>query len=127
VNILILCFFVLIITKEKNYCRQRKTGKIVIDDFKRRVIGDAIQEFYLRKKVVPTVRKFMPVLHEKTDWRWSKTSLKRLLKDMGFFWKISQNKRVVLIECADIVDWRSKYLIQMKQCRVDAKRDILFR
>jgi hypothetical protein len=45
----------------------------------------------------------MPVLREKIDWRWSKTSLNRLLKDMDFFWKTSQNKQLGLIERADIV------------------------
>jgi transposase len=85
------------------FCRPKTKGKVEVDDFERRVIRDMIQEFYLVKKFVLTVRKLMPVLKEKINWRWSATSLRRLLKDMGFVWKGAQSKRLFLIERSDIV------------------------
>jgi hypothetical protein len=53
---------------------------------------DTIQEFYLKKAVVLTVREFISVLSEKIDWRWSETSLKSLLKDVGFVRGRSENR-----------------------------------
>ncbi len=40
---------------------------------------------------------------------------------MGYIWKKVQNKRVVLLERADIVDWRSRYLVQMKHFREEGR------
>lgn len=99
----------------------RQRGKIVIDDFDRRVIRDTIQEFYVVRKIVPTISKLIIVLREKIDWKWSKTSLKRLLKDMGFVWKKCQSKRLVLIERADIVSWRCKYLTAVTRLRSEGR------
>lgn len=73
------------------------------------------------KKVVPTVRKLIPVLKEKIGWKWSPSSLKRLLRSMGFVWKRCVDKRRVLIERADIVAWRSKYLTKIRQCRSEGQ------
>ncbi|XP_063237876.1 uncharacterized protein LOC134539624 [Bacillus rossius redtenbacheri] len=101
--------------------RPRKTVKIDVYSFDRRVIRDTIHEFYIVKKVVPTVNKLLPILKEKIGWIWSKSSLCRLLKEMGFVWRKTQDKRVVLLERADIVRWRSKYLTEMKKIRKDGK------
>jgi hypothetical protein len=43
------------------------------------------------------------------------------LKDMGFVWKGAQSKRLFLIERSDIVQWRLKFLTQMKQARTEGR------
>lgn len=92
-----------------------------IDDFDKRVIRDTIEHLYTVQKVVPTIKKLMPVLREKINWRWGPTSLRKMLKSMGFVWKKAQNKRVLLLERADIVHWRSRFLVQIKHMREDGK------
>jgi hypothetical protein len=57
----------------------------------------------------------------------SDTSLKRLLKEIGFVWKRRIDKRHVLIERAEIVAWLSKYLMKMKKCAEGEKKIFIWR
>ena len=104
------------------FIRTRTQGKIAIDDFDRRVIRDTIEQFYTVQRVVPTVKKLIPVLQEKINWQWSTTSLRKVLNEMGFVWKKCQNKRVLLLERADIVDWRARFLVKIKHMREEGKK-----
>jgi hypothetical protein len=44
---------------------------------------------------------------------------------MGFTWKCSVNKRKVLVERRDFIDWRCRYLIKMRQAREKLKNTFL--
>jgi hypothetical protein len=63
----------------------------------------------VRQKTVPTCRKFLPVSREKINVQWSKWTLRKVLKEMGFRWKKYGTKRHILIERADTVYWRCRY------------------
>jgi hypothetical protein len=52
---------------------------------------------------------------------WQKYVLIQVLHDMGFIWKRSVNKRTVLVERRDIINWRCRYLIKMCQAREKLK------
>jgi hypothetical protein len=43
--------------------------------------------------------------------------LERTVKSLGFKWRKCQSKRNILIERADIVDWRSRYIVKIKEYR----------
>jgi hypothetical protein len=80
-----------------------------------------MQEFYVQRKVIPTICTLTQVLKEKIYWRWSGPHINRLFKEMGFMWKRSINKQLVYTEQADVFACHSKYLIKMKQFRADGK------
>src|SRR5258705_586897 len=98
--------------------RKRPSDRNVeVDDFDKCVIRRTIHDFYIRENIVPTVRKLLPVLREKINFKWGRSSLLRVVKEMGFRFKKCQNNRNILIERADIVLWRTKYLRAMKRLR----------
>jgi hypothetical protein len=43
--------------------------------------------------------------------------LERIVKSLGFKWRKCQSKREILIDRADIVVWRSSYLVKIKEYR----------
>ncbi|KAG8335540.1 hypothetical protein J6590_064822 [Homalodisca vitripennis] len=57
---------------------------VTVDGFDRRVILDTVRDFYVNKKIVPSCKKLLPVLKEKINFQRGETSLRRVLKDMGF-------------------------------------------
>ncbi|PSN32354.1 hypothetical protein C0J52_21638 [Blattella germanica] len=88
---------------------------IYVDDFDRRDIKNIISDFYICEKKVPTVSKLLPVIRSKINFPWSGRSLNRLLIKIGYKWKKTQSKGKVLIERADIVEWRHQYLRKIEQ------------
>lgn len=96
-----------------------------IDDFDKCVIRQTIQDFYIRERKVPSLRKLLPVLKEKIGFSWKKDTLCKVLHSMNFRWKKCANERKVLMERPDIVFWRHKYLREMKRHR-KAGRPIVY-
>jgi hypothetical protein len=94
---------------------------VYVDDFDKCVIRNTIQDFYVQEKRVPTIPKLLPVIKEKIHFPWGPKSLGRVVKRMGFKWRKCQSKRKLLIERADIVAWRSKYLVKMRQYREEGR------
>lgn len=98
---------------------------VVVDSFDRRVIRDIIQHFYTVEKKVPTCPKLLVAIRERINFPWGVHSLRRLLIDMGFKWKKCQSNRIVLIERPDIVNWRCKYLQEVRRFR-EQQREIVY-
>jgi hypothetical protein len=65
---------------------------------------------------VPTIPK-LPIIKKNIHFHWGRKSLERIVKNLGFKWRKYQSKRKILIERADIVDWRSRYLVKIKEFR----------
>ena len=84
------------------------------DNFNKRVICDLMQEFYDKKKQVPTAPK---LLYSRINFPWEIDTLRNLLLSMAFQWKSCGIRR----KRPDIISWRSKYLSSIKkyivQCR----------
>ncbi|KAJ4428840.1 hypothetical protein ANN_25833 [Periplaneta americana] len=96
---------------------QPQHNRMIVDDFDRCVIKNIINEFYVREKKVPTVPTLLPIIRSKITFPWGCRSLNRLLRVMGYKWKKCQSKRKILLERADIVSWRHKYLTRIKHFR----------
>lgn len=92
------------------------------DNFDRDVVRNTIQHFYVVERVVPTTAKLLPVLQEKIGFPWGVDSLRKILREMGFTFKKSSNKRSLLIERPDIVTWRYRYLKTVRQFRSEGRR-----
>jgi hypothetical protein len=88
---------------------------VYVDDFNKCVIRNIIQNFYDQDKRVPTIPMLLPVIKEKIHFPWGPKSLGRVVKRMGFKWRKCKSKCRLLIGRTDIVAWRSKYLVKMKQ------------
>jgi hypothetical protein len=57
------------------------------------------------------------VLKERINFDWKVTTLRRILKEMGFKWKRCGSRRKILIERKNIVNWRCAYLQQIRKFR----------
>lgn len=73
-----------------------------IDNFDQGVIKRCIHNFHLTNKELPTIRKLKLKLQEDISFRGSDGSLRQMIKDLGFRWKKTENKRKVLIETSNI-------------------------
>jgi hypothetical protein len=66
---------------------------------------------------VPTIPKLLPIIKKEIYFHWGRKSLERIVKSLEFKWRKCQSKRKILIERADTVDWRSRYLVKIKEYR----------
>lgn len=86
-----------------------------VDEFSKNAIRQKIHGFWLRKEI-PTFNKILVVINEDSSLpTFSKTSFRRILKDLNFEYNKSRNH--ALIESGDIVLWRRKYLDSIKHYR----------
>ncbi|CAH2097973.1 unnamed protein product [Euphydryas editha] len=110
-------------SKKGKMCK--KKTNLNVDDFDRSVIYRCIEEFYLTKKVVPTCPKLLAAIREKIDFPWGVTSIRKLLKAMGYKWQKCHNKRKILVEKPAVVFARTNYLRKIRQFR-ENDRNIFF-
>ncbi|XP_050674221.1 uncharacterized protein LOC126971829 [Leptidea sinapis] len=106
-------------SKKKRPCN--KKNNLNVDDFDRNVIRRIIEEFYLTKKIFPTCIELLAAIREKIEFPWRATSLRKLLKEMGYKW----HKRRILVERPAVACARSNYLRKIRQYRQD-NRNIFF-
>jgi hypothetical protein len=71
------------------------------------------------------VPKLLPKLRETINFKGDNTSLKLLLRKVGFKWKKTRNNRGTLIERDDIRSKRVAYLGAVKKYRQEGGRPIL--
>lgn len=92
-----------------------------LDSFDRQVIRNKILYFYSQEKIVPTIAKLLPVVKKDIDFPFGPDSLRKILYEMGFKFKKTVQKRSILIERPDIVNWRHKYLRAISRHRASGK------
>jgi hypothetical protein len=51
-----------------------------------------IEDFYIRQKIVPSMRTLVVAIKQKTEFPWQKDVLIQVLHDMGFIWKCEQEE-----------------------------------
>lgn len=95
---------------------QKRNVLLSVDDFDLCVIRQTVNEFYANNKI-PSLTTLLPVIKEKIDFPWKKETLRKLLHKIGFRWKRSPDKRTVAMERPDIVQWRFRYLRDIKKFR----------
>lgn len=112
-----------IVTPGKNRNRE---SFVEIDDFDKCTIRHMIHSFYVVKKEIPTVHKLWLALKTDIDFKYSKTTLRRILRSMGYKYKKCQSKRKILMERYDIVAWRAKFILRMRKNRLEEKRPVIY-
>jgi hypothetical protein len=89
---------------------------VYVDSFDKCVIRNTFRDFYIQENRVPTISKLLPIIKQKIHF---------VVKSLGCKWKKCQSKKNILVETADILDWRSRYLVNMKEYR-DKERPIFY-
>ena len=98
--------------------REKPAPKSIVDEFNQQVIVDVYTSMLCEKlKCLQLRGKLHTRLIQDISYDGSKTSLRRLLRNLGFKWKRTQNNRTVLIEKQDIRLKRTRYLRQILQYR----------
>ncbi|KAF8789369.1 hypothetical protein HNY73_007309 [Argiope bruennichi] len=69
------------------------------------VIRQTVSQFYARNEV-SSLRTLLPAVKEKTNFPWKVKTLRCVLQKIGFKWKRSVDKRKIVMERPDIVQWR---------------------
>lgn len=92
-----------------------------LDNFDQGVIKRAIHNFHKVNNELPTVEKLKKKLEEDINYKGSERSLRRILKDLGFRWKSTENNRKVLIESSYIRLQRIEYLRKIKVYRQEGR------
>ena len=101
-------------TPTKGYTTSRT--KISVDDFDRQVIRRVIHGFYERREY-PTLASLLAELKVKQLYPGGRSSLHKLVQEMGFRYRKHENKRYIL-EQPYITEQRHSYLREMRANRL---------
>lgn len=101
--------------------RPRKPTVSNLDNFDIDAMRNKINEFYIVKKQVPTLRTLLVELKESIDFNGCRETLRRLLLANGYEFKKNKNERSVLIERYDISAWRHRFLRTIAGKRTEGK------
>lgn len=99
-------------------------SKIVIEELDKHAIRRIVHSFYFKKEI-PTLDKIHSVVKNDKDLpEISRNKLWKTLRELNFVWGKDERKSL-LIEKAEIICWRRKYLRKIKQFR-NEKRKIYY-
>ncbi|XP_047522690.1 uncharacterized protein LOC125061341 [Pieris napi] len=97
--------------------RPRSNPVTGMDDFDKGVIKRCIHNFHVTNKELPTIKKIKNKLRDDIGYQGSATSLRKIIKDLGFRWRKTENNRKILIEKTDIRLKRIKYIKELGKYR----------
>lgn len=100
-----------------NKKRHRKCAITGLDDFDLCVVRRTVYDFYKVENQLPTVVNLLQTLRHKIDFKGGKTSLRKVLLQLGFKWRKTKTNRKILIEKNDIRDKRIAYLREINRLR----------
>ncbi|GBP38243.1 hypothetical protein EVAR_18123_1 [Eumeta japonica] len=92
-----------------------------INSFDQGVIKRIIHNFHVTEKELPTIGKLRTKLQEDLHFQGSVASLRRIIKNLGFKWKKTENNRKILIEQSQIRFQRIEYLRKIKKYREEGR------
>ncbi|XP_046586413.1 uncharacterized protein LOC124292739 [Neodiprion lecontei] len=92
-----------------------------IDSFDQTVIRRCVHNYHLTNKELPTVEKLRKKLKQDIHFTGSESSLRRVLKQLGFRWKKTENNRKLLIEKTNIRFLRIEFLQKIKKFREEGR------
>ena len=93
-------------TPQKRYTTDRK--QINVDDFDRQAIRRMVHRFYERHEY-PTLQSLLDELKARQLFKGGKSTLHKLLREMGFRYRKHENRRYIY-EQPDIIQQRHAYL-----------------
>lgn len=92
-----------------------------IDIFNQCVIRTCVHNYHITNKELPTVEKLRKKLKEDINFNGSERSLRRILHNLGFRWKKTENNRKVLIEKSNIRLLRIEFLKTLIKYRQEGR------
>lgn len=105
-------------TPRKKRCQ---SNKIQLDDFDLCAIRTKIHQMYVVRKEVPTLGKLLAELKNDINFNGGRTTLWKIIRQIGFRFKKCGSKRKLLMERYDIVAWRYRYLNILRQNRNEGR------
>lgn len=105
--------------------RQRTKSVRSLPEYQIRIVRDMIYNFHRTDERRVTISALRQKMHDELEWKGSNTSLRRILSDLGFKFRCTQNNRKVLIERLDIRALRIDYLQKIKYFR-ETNRPIVY-
>lgn len=92
-----------------------------IDNFDQGVIKRCVHNFHLINKELPTIHKLKQKLQDDINYQGSEKSLRRIMKNLGFGWKKTENNRKILIETSNIRYQRIEFLRKINKYREEGR------
>ncbi|XP_049868104.1 uncharacterized protein LOC126375422 [Pectinophora gossypiella] len=90
--------------------------RVPIDNFDICAIGNIVNSIYDVRKEVPTLNKILASAKKDLNFKGSKTTLRRILKNkLGYRFKKCRQNRSILIEKDNIKAWRARYLRRIRE------------
>ncbi|XP_047035800.1 uncharacterized protein LOC124641680 isoform X2 [Helicoverpa zea] len=93
-----------------------------IDDFDKGVIKRCIYTFHVKEKAMPSISRLLTKLQTEINFKGSASSLSRIIKELGFKKRKTENNKMVFVERTDIRLKRIEYLKQIKKYRDEGKK-----
>lgn len=90
-----------------------------LDSFDMDAIKNKINEFYIARKQVPTLRTLLMDLKESIGFSGCRETLRQILLKNGYEFKKNNNERSLLIERYDISAWRHRLLRSIASKRAE--------
>lgn len=104
---------------------KKKEYRLNLDSFDYTVIRNMIYDFHIRFKEVVTLKSLKIKLFEAIGFQGCLKTLRRIVKDMGFYFAKTESNRCILMEKYEVRLKRIKYLEEIKKLR-DSGRNIVF-
>lgn len=93
-----------------------------LDSFDVDAIRNKVNEFYIVKKEVPTLRSLLGELQSSIGFGGCRETLRQILLSNGYEFKKNKNERSLLIERHDIAAWRHRFLRTITEKRAAGKQ-----
>lgn len=93
-----------------------------LDSFDIDAIRNKINEFYIVKKEVPTLRSLLVDLQASIGFTGCRETLRHILLSNGYEFKKNKNERSLLVERYEIAAWRHRYLREIAAKRAAGKQ-----
>lgn len=107
--------------KTPNKVRKRLKRVTGLDEFDLGVVRRIVNNFYLVEKCLPTVQKIQQKMAVEMNFRGSKTSVRRVLKKIGFRWRKTKTNKRILMESHDVAYQRFVFLKKITQYRAEGR------
>ena len=86
-----------------------------VDDFDRTVIRNKVNEFYTVRKQLPTLSNMHVALQADINFPGGKSTLRKILRQMGFRFRKTTTNRKVLVERTSVVSQRLQFYRRRKE------------
>lgn len=105
--------------------RNKKSSKTELDEFDQALVRRIIHNFYIDEKRSPTINGLRLKLAEQINFQGKNTSVRKIIKKLGFKWQKTKSNRKILIEQPEIIQKRITYLQMIKKYR-EQNRPIVY-